>query len=170
MQPVVELPPGATDPLLDNKYRSVCERPRQFLSSHTLTRADMHTHTYAHAQMTKGMAPKEVSHGQSFGHRSRTDESCNEVGRTAVERDLRQHSLRRAVVIDPDPGDLSRRRDPHVCRCDREMGAAGRREQQLRGYVDGQTAGQARTNSMEGNEDKKEKKKGRPWFGAGVSA
>lgn len=100
MQPIVELPPGATDPLLDNKYRSV-----------------------------------------------------------AVERDLMQHSLRRAVVIDPNPGDLSGRRGPHVYRCDREMGAAGRRKQQLRGYVDGQTAGQARTNSMEGNEDRKEEEK-----------
>lgn len=51
MQPVVELPPGATDPLVDNKYQSV-----------------------------------------------------------AVERDLRRHSLRRVLVIDPDPGDLSGRK------------------------------------------------------------
>lgn len=130
-----------------------------FLSSHTLTRADTHRHTHAHAQMTKGTPPKEASHGQDFGHCSRTDESCSEVGRTAVERDLWQHSLRRAVVIDPDPGDLSGRRGPHVYRCDREMGAAGRRKQQLRVYVDGQTAGQARTNSMGGKQRQEEKKK-----------
>lgn len=85
--------------------------------------------------------------------------------RTAVGRDPRKHSLRRAVVIDPDPGVLSRRREPHVCRCDRQVIAAGRRKQHFGGWVDGQTAGQARTNSMvsdtreEGRRSKRERKK-----------
>lgn len=132
---IISISPSVKD--LVSFYALTLSHARTHKSTSTSTHTHTHTHASArtHAQMAKEMAhqKRQVTAREVWAIAAEQMNHVMELERTAVGRDPRRHSLRRAVVIDPDPGVLSRRRGPHVYRCNRQVVAAGRRKQHLRG-------------------------------------